>query len=207
MNAIKSLAFAAFIIFLAGCSDSNEPSEVIDLNKVLDVMVSTLDQMQAKMGGEAGGTQPDQAAREKFMQEFNVQYALNLNEAKLLSKPLGTAVQKDGSISGFVDPNQNMQRDSGENQLFTVEIDEERSRLIATDTQNGHRRDHGFSLGALAAGMLIGHLLSRQRAAGVNRGKFSNMKMSPRNYHSSAAAKAKASARAKSGSGSFSRGK
>jgi hypothetical protein len=203
---IKTMFFAgALTVLLSGCS--NESVEVVDLNRVLDVMVDTLDQTQAKMGSEFQGNSEDPEVRQQFMDNFNVLYAENLNAAKLMSQPIGTSVQSDGSISGFIDPNQNMTMDGSEKQIFIVEIDSERNRLIATDTQHGYHRDHGFSMAGLATGMLIGHLLSRQRAAGISSSRFSNMNMSPKNYHSSALQSAKSSARAKAGSGSFSLGK
>lgn len=203
---MKRILLVLGLISMVGCSGS-QPVEVVDLNKVLDVMVTTLDQTQAKMGSEFQGKSEDPAIREEFMQTFNKQYAINLNQAKLMSTPIGTEVKSDGSISGFMDPNKNMARDAGENQIFIVEIDSARNRLIATDTQHGYHRDAGFSMAGLAAGMLIGHLLSRQRSAGVNTNKFSNMRMSPKNYHAGAVSQAKASAKARSGSGSFSKGK
>jgi hypothetical protein len=203
---IKTTLFAGVLtILLAGCS--SDSVEVVDLNRVLDVMADTLDQTQAKMGSEFEGNSEDPVVRQEYMEQFNVLYAENLNAAKLMSTPVGTSVQSDGSISGFNDPNQNMTMDGSERQIFIVEIDAERNRLIATDTQNGYHRDHGFSMAGLAAGMLIGHLLSRQRAAGITGSRFSNMTMSPKNYHSSAVQSAKTSARAKAGSGSFSQGK
>jgi hypothetical protein len=216
----NSLLVAAFTAML-GCSDSTEVN-VIDLNKVLDVMIETLDQMPAVTGANAvtpvsdtgfiktalndGSSESpavDEATKEKYMQEFNARYTENLNKAQFYPQPLATEVKNDGSFSGFVDANQNLAHDSGEPQIFTVEIDAERSRLIATDTTYGYRRDGGFSMSGLAAGLLVGHLLSRQSAAGVNTSKFKNMQMSPKNYHAGAVA----SARAKAGSGSFKSGK
>ncbi len=204
MHYLKTLVTAAAAaLVLSACSSST--TEIIDLNRVLDVMVDTFDQMEGRAQGDALSETADEAAQQQWMQEFNTAYAGNLNAAQIYSKPLGTEVLADGSISGIVDDNQNMIRDNGEAQLFTVEIDAERNRLIATDTQNGYHRDLGFSFTGLMAGMLIGHMLSRQRAAGVNTSKFRNMQMSPKNYHASASSAT--SARAKSGSGSFSSGK
>ena len=206
MKAISIAALGFFLTLLLGCG-SNAQVEVIDLNRVLDIMQKTLDDNQATRGAEFQGKGEDPEAQKAFMQSFNEQYAENLNAAKLMSQPIGTSVQADGSISGFVDPNRNMNQDAGEKQLFKVELDAERNRLIATDTQNGYHRDHGFSMSGLMVGMLIGHMLSGQRSAGITGSRFSNMKMSPKNYHSSAVQQARTSARAKSGSGSFARGK
>ncbi|MCP4698140.1 MAG: hypothetical protein GY862_15000 [Gammaproteobacteria bacterium] len=213
------------VLFLSGCG-SSEPVEVIDLNKVLDVVVDSMKQTSDKQagGGVAGDKQDvassaetaetaepaetpkvSDAEKAKKMAEFLALCTENMNKAKLISKPIGLGLLKDGTIEGFVDPNKNSKKDSGEKQIFTVEIDAERNRLIATDTQNGYRRDNvlgGMATGLLA-GALIGSMLSRQRGAGVSSSRYSNMKMNDKNYHS----KARSSARAKSGSGSFSKGK
>ena len=204
MRKLKILSLVLTMILLLSCG--GQTVEVIDLNKALDVTVATLDQMNASRSGvEVQST--DKQAKEIFLKEFNTKYAENLNNAKLTQNPLGTTVNPDGSVTAFNDPNKNMSLDVAEQKLFMIEIDAERNRLIATDLQNGYRRDQGFSMAGLAAGMLIGHLLSRQRGAGIGGNRFNNMSMSPKNYHESAVNQTKSNARARSGSGSFSRGK
>jgi hypothetical protein len=188
--------------------------EVINLNRVLDVMKSTLKEMDAK-GGGAKIDPKDTAAVQKYMNDFNTAFAKNLNAAKLMKTPIGTKVEREGSILGFTDKNKNMQLDygRGERRLFRVEIDKPKNRLIAADLQRGYYRDSGyhFSGTGLLAGMLIGHMLSRQSAAGLSSSRYTNSRMSPRNYHSGAVSRARAAARARarsrSRSGSFSRGK
>lgn len=206
MKSLKVSVLSMLLFVLAGCGGGGNV-EVIDLNRVLDVMVSTLDSMQAPMGSKKADDGQETPEKAAFMTEFNGNFAADLNAAKLMSQPIGTEVNADGSITGFTDANKNMMLDGSDKKVFKVEIDAERSRLIATDLQNGYHRDSGFSMAGLAVGMLVGSMLSRQRGAGINSSKFSNMKMSPKNYHSSAVAKAKSSARSKSGSGSFSKGK
>lgn len=198
--------FSAFVIVvLAGCS--GPAAEVIDLNRVLDIMAKTFENMEIGSSGQTSIDAKDTATQSKYMAEFNQQFAVNLNDAKLVSHPIETMLNEDGSVTGFHDENRNKIVDVGEKKLFTIEVDAERRRFIATDDQNGYRRDHGFSMGGLMAGMLIGNMLSRQRGAGISGARYANMRMSPNNYYSSASRKAKSSARSRSGSGSFSRGK
>ena len=202
MHFIKVMSLSALFVMVAACSSEPEV-EVIDLDKVLDVTMNTMDQMQGKMVVPSEGQAVDEATKQQHLDKFNTLFTQNLNNAKIYSKPLATTVKSDGSFEGFVDANQDLKQDISEAKLFTVEVDNERNRLIATDTQEGHRRDHGFSMGGLAAGMLIGHLLSKQSAAGVQSSKFANAQMSPKGYHASAVS----SAKARAGSGSFKSGK
>jgi hypothetical protein len=202
MQFIKVMSLSALLVVVAACSSEPEV-EVIDLDKVLDVTMNTMDQVQARTVAPVAGQPVDEAAKQKHLDEFNTQLTQNLNAAKIYSQPLATEVKRDGSFEGFVDTNQNLKEDMGEAKLFIVEVDNERNRLIATDTQQGYRRDHGFSMGGLATGLLIGHLLSRQSAAGVQPSKFANAQMSPKGYHAAAVS----SAKARAGSGSFKSGK
>lgn len=202
MQFIKVMSLSALLVVIAACSGEPEV-ELIDLDKVLDVTMNTMDQVKTETAAPIAGQPVDEATKQKQLDEFNTLFTQNLNNAKIYSQPLATEVKRDGSFEGFVDANQDLKQDSGEKKLFTVEVDSERNRLIATDTQEGYRRDHGFSMGGLATGLLIGHLLSRQSAAGIQPSKFANAQMSPKGYHSSAVS----SAKARAGSGSFKSGK
>ena len=193
------------IVVLTGCG--GQPVEVIDLNRVLDIMGKTFDKMETSGIGQNKIDAKDPATQDKFMAEFNDQFAIDLNQANLVSHPIETVVNADGSVTGFNDENRNKTIDIGEKKLFTVEVDAARNRFIATDDQNGYRRDRGFSMGGFMTGMLIGNMLTRQRGAGIGGSRYANMRMSPNNYHSAATRKAKSTARSRSGSGSFSRGK
>ncbi len=211
MLRLKILLAALSLVVVAGCGGPRV--DVIDLNKVLSVMTATLDKMKKEHGNKTID-QNDPIAKQKFMKEFNTRFAKDLNAAKMISKPIGTRIEADGSVLGFTDTNKNMVRDYGDRPIFKIEIDIARNRLIATDLQYGYRRDSHFSgMSGLVTGMIIGSLLSRQRSFGITGSRFSNMRMSPRNYHSSAVSRAKsiararARARSRSRSGSFSRGK
>lgn len=202
----------ACFLFTSACSTAHV--EVIDLNKVLDVMIATIDQLaDNKVEGADENANAEEvlaaadADNSAVSGEFLTTYTKNLNDAKVMTKPVGTVMRSDGAIEGFQDNNADGKKDAGEQQLFTVEIDAERSRLIATDTQNAYHRDSGFHIrpGSLFMGYMLGSMLSRQRASGISPARYSNMKMSPKNYHSSAVSSARA--RASGGSRSFSSGK
>ena len=211
MNKVKLLSIGLVIMLLSACG-GGQRVEVIDLNKVLDVMVTTLKEMDAKSNG-AKVDPKDTAAKAKYMEDFNKLFATKLNAAKVYSQPIGTQVEKEGSIMGFLDKNKNMKYElgNGDRRLFRVEVDAAKKRLIAADLQRGYYRDQGyhFSGTGLLAGMLIGHMLSRQSASGFTGSRYSNQRMSPKNYHSGAVSRARAQSRARSRSrsGSFSRGK
>jgi len=201
---IVGLISASMMLTACGGSD---PVEVVDLDKVLDVVTATFDTLDSASPDGVGETAVDPAQSDEKMQDFLVLCTANLNDAKIVSQPIGLALLSEGAFEGFMDPNQNGTKDSGEKQIFKVEIDAERNRLIASDTQ--YQRDAGFNPTGLLAGLLIGSMLSRQRASGVNTNRFKNQKMSPKSYHSSAVSKASssASARSRSSSGSYSSGK
>ena len=114
------------------------------------------------------------------------------------------AMNGDGSFLGFEDKNGNDAQDSGENKLFTVEIDAEKGRLIATDISNNVRDQH-FSASGLLTGLLIGNLLNRQKAAGVSPSSLSSKMATPRSANISTGSSA--NARSRAGSGSHSTGK
>lgn len=211
MRPFKFFTVAIVVLFVSACGGGGGPQvEIIDLNKVLDISKNTLNEMDAKAGDKKIDAN-DAAAKQKYMDEFNQTLAKNLNAAKLMSTPIGTKVEREGSILGFTDTNKNMQLDDGggEKQLFRIEIDKSKNRLIAADLQRGYYRDTQFSGMGFLAGMLLGNMLSRQSAAGLSSSRYSNTQMSPRNYHSGAVSRARAAANAKSRSrsGSFSRGK
>ncbi|MCO7224605.1 hypothetical protein [Pleionea sp. CnH1-48] len=191
MKKFNTLAIASSIaatLFLVGCTQSVERP---DLDRVLDVTSDTLYSFE----NSAANTKDDKAV-DAFVKEL----ASNMNKAnpKVYADPVGIMTKEDGAFVGFQDPNQNMVKDSGEEDLFTVEIDSEKNRLMATDA-TGAMRDHSFSGAGLLAGFILGSMLSRQRAAGVNPKSLSSRQATSRSAYQSA--------RSRSGSGSHSSGK
>jgi len=204
----------------------------IDLDRVLDITAETLlrddsevpPQNDARANTTAdtatgtdtanGADAAEAAASVVALNGFRgeLQAAYNRATPPLYSQPVGVSIGKDGKIVGFANPNNNTVQDSGEKQLFTVEVDGEKQRLIASNT-SGQARDHGFSGTGLLTGMLIGSLLSRQSSAGIRPSSLASRNVTSRsNYRAqrSAAASrasASASARSRSGSGSHRSGK
>jgi len=99
--------------------------------------------------------------------------------------PIGMSLGADAMFTGYQDTNLNKVRDSGEDSIFTVEVDVENERLIATDV-SGNSVHHRYSGSGLVTGLLIGRLLSRQSAAGIRRGSFNNRTTTSRASYSSA---------------------
>ena len=204
-----------FVSFSMGCG-SDEVVEVIDLNRVLDVMTATLDELKSTPveGVEKNAEGTETTATKTLAKEdialFLRQFEKDLNAAKLLSTPIGAGMSKSGAITGFTDQDKNGIRDGSDKLLFTIEMDGEGERLIATDIQNQYRRDTHYSgggMGGFFTGYLIGSMLMGQRSMGYPPSRYSNMKMSSSNYHKAAVSKARTSARSSGGSRSFKSGK
>lgn len=129
------------------------------------------------------------------MEKFAAKYGSDLNSAQppLNANPIGVVPQENGALLSFDDVNSNGIKDPGEKDLFTMEVDSQNSQLVAST--EGESRSSGFSGSGLLMGMMIGNMLSRQRATGTN----------PAARRSTA--RGTRSARSRSGSGSHSRGK
>lgn len=236
------LPVGTMLAFSVGCGVQNE--DVVDLNKVVNALVAVLDEgnvaknAATKEGGEAVVSATDGFAEVSSTTEiqaiepdkqdptkesdFLKKYAAKLNEMKAMNAPLGVSMAAGGEIIGFQDPNQNMVQDMGESKEFTVTIDVENSRLVASDNHGFHRpHGYGFNPGGMMMGYMLGSMMGRQRSfysGGMSSAKpsFSNTPMSPANYHSSAVSSARSTrmssgsstaARARTGSKGFSFGK
>ncbi len=225
------MASAVACLSVLGCTAS-APVEVIDLNKVLDVLVTVLDDPAGGAPGKAtatgeGDTEgkvvevPVDKQNPALEKEFEKKFAGKLNAAKLMSSPIGIDVNDKGEILGFVDADRNNTKASTEKKLFTIEIDLEGGRLIASDT-SGNRRPHRYRSGM--SGFLLGTMLGRQSryfsgARSALKPNYKSQSMSPTNYHKSALSSARSrssssgfrssssSSRSRSGSGGFSFGK
>ncbi len=225
MKRIKLLLCLGLLTTLCGCSSISV--DVVDLNKVLDEFQATLTELDGKEAGDANaagaGAGAEQAVvgvevvekeDEEKKKEFLTLFATKLNAAKLVSKPIGVEMHESGSINGFVDLNKNNTKDLSEKELFKIEIDEERGRVIASDN-GGHYRDHRYRPGRFFTGYMLGSMLGRNRsyysgARSSLKPNYANKTMSPKTYHKSAVSKARAtasSARSRSGSKGFSFGK
>ena len=228
MKHLKFLLCLGLLTTICGCQST--AVDVIDLNKVLDEFQATLTELDgkeaaaAKADGEDAEAEEqeivgievvkeeDDAKKEKFLSLFTTK----LNAAKLISKPIGVTLHESGTINGFADIDKDNVQDAGEKELFKIEIDEERGRVIASDG-GGHYRDHRYRSGRFFTGYLLGSMLGRNRSyysgsRASMKPNHSTTKMSSKTYHKTAVTKARAAARtsstrARSGSRGMSFGK
>ncbi len=164
----------------------------IDLNQVLDVTVETIYAFEENHPEFATAQEDNQDGA--FVQ-FSEDLATNYNAATpaIYKDPISVLPQQDASLIAFADANGNGNFDDGEDALYMIEVDGENSRVIAT-SRSGAVNDSRISGAGLLTGMLIGSMLSRQRASGANPASKKTQT-------------AKQAARSRAGSGSHSRGK
>ena len=172
---IKTLAvIGAAGIFLLGCKSE----QTADLGQVLDRTEFVLSNYQEYLG-----TTGAEEVSDEQMAEFTEYYTSVLNaDPRFYDKTLGLDVQADATFLGYADANANGVQDEGEGKVFTVEIDEENNRLIATDVA-GNSSGLRFSGTGFLTGMLLGNLLGRQRGAGISKGSFNNRSVTPRSSY------------------------
>ncbi|QQE11338.1 hypothetical protein JD969_17850 [Planctomycetota bacterium] len=223
----RVMALIIFACSLVGCGGK---VEVIDLNKVMSIYSQVLKtdapegkKLNVQTVGAVKELRKNQVD-EKLTAELMKRFADALNKAKLISKPIGVMMRQDGVIVGYTDSNKNMKKDSRDADLFTIEMDANGNRLIATQQVAGqtYRRDHGYHHRSYGGSYWyyygMGSMWRRQNdyydrssfASTRTRPNYSGMRMSPTNYHSSAVSRARAStrsARSSGGSRGFSRGK
>jgi hypothetical protein len=171
----------------------------VDLDRVMKITTQSMQRYEQTNLNAVKGTMDDLA-----MAQFSRDLADDLRMAQppLYASPIGIVVAKDGSIQGYDDKNGNYVRETGEGDLFKIEIDSQNNRIIASN--DGVVREQGMGMGTgLMMGMLMGSMLSRQSAAGIRPGAFSNKRATPKPRARSSFG----SARSRAGSGSFSSGK
>lgn len=168
-----------------------------DLGLVLDRSVFAMERYEAELKQRGAGGVGDQQ-----LDSFAGYMGEVMNsEPRMYPEPIGVRLEQDATFLGYADTNANGVQDDGEGKIFTVEVDEANRRLIATDV-SGNATHTGFSGTGLLAGVLIGSLLSRQRAAGVTAASFNNRNSVARSNY-----KAPSSARTRSRSGGLAGGK
>ena len=199
MGNIKMIVVVAVVGFFAYnfLNGGNSGPQSADLGQVLDRSVFAIERYDAylKENNVSEVGDKEMGVLTSFMGEV-----MN-SDPRFYDQPLGVELEKDATFLGFADTNANKVRDEGEAKVFTVEIDSENKRLIATD-MSGEGSHLRFSGTGFLAGALIGSLLSRQNAAGVKPGSFNNRKTVDR-----ASYRAPSSARSRSRSGGLGRGK
>lgn len=183
-----------------------------NLEKILDITASELKKFEEKH---------KDTNKEKAMDDFSLSLAetLNATEPKVYPKTLGVVAEKDGSFIGFEDKNVNKLKDDGEPTAFKVEIDGDKQKLIASNSERSAESGIGGLMmgmaGGMMMGMLLGSIMNRQSATGTRpgantpprRAAGSSSSRSGSNSASSRSSSSSSSARSRSGSGSFSSGK
>lgn len=185
------IALIAGYFLYANFSGPKSVVDDIDLNQVLDVTVETIYAFEESHPELAAAQENNQDGA--FLQ-FSEDLAVNYNSASpaIHAEQISVLPQQDASLIAFIDADANGNFDSGE-ALYMIEVDGENSRVIAT-SGSGAVSDSRFSGTGLLTGMLIGSMLSRQRASGANPASKKTQS-------------AKQAARSRAGSGSHSRGK
>ncbi|HAT86121.1 hypothetical protein [Cohaesibacter gelatinilyticus] len=198
MSSLKNLAIVAVLGFLAYTFFFSPKSEqTADLGQVLDRTMFAIEKYEnhAQKLNATKLTDDNMAEFGNFLAQV-----MNSNP-RFYDEELGIKLRKDAAFQGFADKNKNGTQEEGEGDVFTVEIDSENKRIIASDG-NGASSDTRFSGSGLLTGLLIGHLLSRQRSAGVKPGSFNNRQTTPRSSY-----RAPSSARSGARSGGLGSGK
>ena len=197
----RGTAFAAVFLaaVLSGCGvGTNEPA--VDLDAVLEVTEGALLEVdRANPGGEPGEERAA-ALMDELADVLEKDY--NGHVPALHDGLISVAPREDASLVAVADTNGNLEPDPGERPLWQIEVDGENARILATDSQ-GAVRESGFSGTSLLAGYLLGSMLSRQRAAGVDTRALAGK----RPVTAQQARQARQTARSRAGSGSFARGK
>lgn len=205
MKTATKITLGGAALLLAACADSgtgdayDPASGKPDYYGIMDRMVVVADyysqaiQQSATDQGVTGTAEEPILADEDTMAMFTGDFEMAINQQPALyNAPMGVELQGDGSFLGYEDANGDGEQGMGEDDLWTLEIDEANDRLVLTT--EGEQR-YGFSgIGTgLIAGAILGNMMGRQRAAGVNPGRFSSANVS--NRSASAVRSARSSAR------------
>lgn len=217
MNFIKKIGIYLGVFMVIGIvvnlfSGDGDDVKVVDLDVVLDSFIEAAEAMPSPEEAPEGSSEEPSADSDDLTGTFMANYAAKLQEADILEGDTVGIGYADslGAFVGYADANQDGEKSDDEESIFTVEVDTENDRLIATDLQHSYHRDGTYrsSGGGFLTGYLVSRMLFSQRRAGISSSRFSSMTMSKRGYHSSAKSSVKSSRSARSsGSGSFRSGK
>ncbi len=180
---VTLVAVLSLVVNLAACGSSTTGP---DLNQVLQRTVAAIAALEKNLKEKN-----IEKIEEQHMSQLTgfLQHVMNLQPAFYKSQ-IAMNLEKDASYSGYSDSNANGKVDADEKKIFKIEIDQVNNRIIATDT-SGTATSRSFSGTGLLAGLLIGSLLNRQRAAGVNPNSFNNRKVTPASKYASSRSKAR----------------
>lgn len=210
MQSTKQLLLASSlsILLFAACGGGNESVRApkANLERILEITADELKKFEEKH---------KDTSKEKAMGDFSLSLAdtLNTTEPKVYPKTLGIIAEKDGSFTGFDDKNVNKLKDDGERTAFKIEIDGDKQKLIASDSERSAESGIGGLMmgmaGGMMMGMLLGSIMNRQSATGTRPGANTPPRRAAGSSSSSrsSSSSSSSSARSRSGSGSFSSGK
>jgi len=184
---------------------------VVHLDRVIDLTVGALSATheaikKAKSKYESEGKDTSNMGPSSFsffMGELEKKY--NAANPPLISGKIGVGSTKAAKLVAYHDKNDNGEWDSGsDTQEYSIEVDGKNSRIIATDYATGTVHDRTFTQqqkagGGLMTGLLLGHMMGRQRSYGSSNSVQNKQRVSP--------SKARSNARSRAGSGSHRRGK
>ncbi|WP_425073011.1 hypothetical protein [Sagittula sp. S175] len=170
------IAVIGFVAYGAIFGDSGE--QTADLGEVLDRTEFAL----VNYDGYLTENNVTEVTEENIAQFTGYLTEIYNSEPRFYDQALGLEIQTDAKFLGYADANANGVRDTGEGDVFTVEIDEENRRLIATDMA-GHSSGLRFSGTGFLAGAFIGSMLARQRNAGITAASFNNRNPTPRSSY------------------------
>mgnify|MGYP006074754185 CR=1 FL=1 len=181
----------------------NDPQQ-INLKHVLDITIDTIyafekmhgDKMKEVAADSADTSELDNQALWTFVEDLKTAY--NSATPAISSESIGVQPMMDASFIGFKDSNLDDEWDDKlEDALFQIELDGDRSRVIATSNTGAVDEHRVSGMPGFFTGYFMGSLLGRQAASGVKSSDLAAKKP----------VSAKAAARARAGSGSYSRGK
>lgn len=187
MSYIRIIGFVLVAGFVAYAFLGNSASSGPDMRQVLaraEIALVNYDKYLKQNNIEK--------ASEKNMDQLAnyMQKTMNVEPRFYEESLIAMKLRKDAKFEGYKDSNSNGAVDSGEKRLFTIEVDTQNKRLIAT---NDDGRSIGRTISNIATGFfvgaLIGNLMNRQRAAGITPGSFNNRKITPTSSYARSRAK------------------
>ena len=187
------------VLLFTACG-GGEPAPKANLERILEISADEL---------KAFETKHKDTPENKVMENFAMSLAdtLNTTEPKVYPKTIGIKPEKDGSFTGFNDKNVNKLQDDGEETVFKVEIDGEKQKLIASDSERSADSPFGGMMMGMMMGMLMGNIMNRQRSTGTKPGTTRPAPAKKAAPSKSTSSSSSSSAKSRSGSGSFSSGK
>lgn len=193
---IGVLVVGGIVVFLDDSpSKPNEPvASKVDLNRILDVTVNEILSFEQVFGDQLKKQgDPDLAL---FAFSETLQIAYNESKPALHTSQVAIAPLVDATLLVVEDTNMDGQVQDTENTVWTIEIDGQNSRIIASSWQGEVRDSNVGGMGGFFAGYLMGSMLNRQSVHGT-----------PSSVASKKTASPQYSARSRAGSGSHFRGK